>query len=194
MRAGLLALTLLLFSPAKSSAEWQVRPFLGVSFGGGTTLVDLAGAAGSPNVVIGASGALLGDVIGVEGDFGYAPGFFQSGDEQLVRGNSVTTLTGNFILSMPRHLTEYTLGPYFVVGAGLMHAHVDDIFGVLSVSSTLPAMDIGGGVTGFFSRRVGLIWDARYFSSVGNRKARGVSFGSERLSFWRASMGLVVRY
>jgi hypothetical protein len=144
--------------------------------------------------VIGVNGAFLGDVLGLEVDFGRAPGFFQSGNEQLVRGNSVTTLTGNVIIAVPRHLTEYTLGPYFVVGAGLMHAHIDDLLGVLTVSSTLPAMDIGGGVTGFLTKRIGLIWDARYFSSVGDRKERGFSIGAEQLSFWRASMGLVIRY
>ena len=194
MRSGVLALSILLLSPVDSSAEWQVRPFLGVSFGGETTFVDLAGAAGTPNAVIGVNGAWLSDVIGIEVDFGRAPGFFQSGDQQLVRGNSATTLTGNVILTVPRHLTEYTLGPYFVVGAGLMHAHVDDLLGLLSVDSTLPALDVGGGVTGYLSDRIGVIWDARYFSSVGERKERGFSFGTEQLSFWRASMGLVIRY
>ena len=193
MRVGLPALALLLLWPAETSAEWQVRPFLGVSFGGDTTLVDLAGAAGSPNVVFGANGAFLGDVIGFEGDFGYAPGFFQSGDESLVRGNSVTTLTGNVIISAPRHLTEYTLGPYAVVGFGLLRAHAEDLLGALTVASTLPAIDVGGGVTGFLSDRIGLLWEVRYFSSVGG-EVRGLSFGAERLSFWRASMGLVVRY
>jgi hypothetical protein len=143
---------------------------------------------------MGVNGALLGDVIGVEVDLGYAPGFFQSGDEQLVRGNSATTLTGNVIVAAPRHKTEYTLGPYLVAGFGMVHAHIEDILGVLPVSRTLPAMDIGGGVTGFLSKRIGLTWEARYFSSIGQKKAQGVSFGGEQLSFWRAGMGLVFRY
>lgn len=184
---------LLLLSPAETAAEWQIRPFLGLTFGADTTFVDLAQAAGTPNVVFGGSGALVGDAVGIEVDLGHAPGFFQSGDQRLVRANSVTTLTGNFILSVPRHLTEYTLGPYLVVGAGLMRVRIDDLFGVLPVASTLPAIDVGGGVTGFLSDRIGLIWEARYFSSVGG-KERGFSFGAEQLSFWRASMGLVIRY
>ena len=147
--------------------------------------------------MIGANGAFLGDVIGIEADFGYAPGFFQSGDEPLVRGNSATTLTGNVIITVPRRVTEYTLGPYFVAGLGLMHAHIDDLFDVLPVSRTLPAMDIGGGVTGFLSKRIGLNWEARYFQSVGG-KTSGIGISSldasEQLSFWRASMGLVIRY
>ena len=194
MRAGLLAAILLLLSPATSDAEWQIRPFFGLTFGGGTTFVDLAGAAGSPNVAVGVNAALLHDVFGVEVDLGYAPGFFQSGGERLVRGNSATTLTGNVIIAVPRHRTEYTLGPYFVAGFGMVHAYSDDVLGVLPVARTLPAMDVGGGVTGFLSDRIGLIWDARYFSTVGRKKAIGISFGGEQLSFWRASMGLVIRY
>lgn len=194
MRAGLLALALVVFSPSAASADWQIRPFFGVTFGSDTTFVDLAGAAGSPNVVFGGNGALLRDVFGIEVDVGYAPGFFQSGDEPLVRGSSATTLTGNVIVAVPRHKTAYTLGPYFVAGLGLMHARIDDLLGVLPVARTLPAVDIGGGVTGFLSQRIGLNWEARYFSSVGRREAQGFSFGTEQLSFWRASMGLVIRY
>jgi hypothetical protein len=196
MRVGLLALTMLLFAPARPSAEWQIRPFLGVTFGGGTTFVDLEEAAGTPNLVFGANGRLLGDVIGIDVDFGHAPGFFQSGDRQLVQESSVTTLTGNVVLAPPRRLTEYILGPYFVIGAGLMHARIGDVFAALPVASTLPTMDVGGGVNGFLSDRIGLSWDARYFRSVGG-KLRGVSIdpeeASEQLSFWRASVALVIR-
>jgi hypothetical protein len=200
MRFGLLALTLLLLSPAAASAEWQIRPFLGVSFLGDTTFVDLAGAGGrpSPNVVLGANGAFLRNVIGVEVDFGYAPGFFQSGEDTVVRKNSATTLTGNAIITLPRRLAEYSLAPYFVGGLGLMHARIDDVLGLFPVSRTLPAIDIGGGVTGYLSPRFGLIWDARYFRSVGGKQLNGISIdpedASEQLSFWRASMGLVLRY
>ena len=194
MRAGLLTLTLLLLWPARMSAEWQIRPFLGVSFGGDTTLIVLDHAAGSPNVVVGVNGALLGDVIGVDVDFGRAPGFFQTGDQNLVRGSSVTTLMGNVVVAPPRHLTEYTLGPYFVLGAGLMRARSQDITNSpLSVASNLPAMDIGGGANGFLSDRIGLNWDVRYFWSVGGKELGGI-IGPEQLSFWRASMGLVIRY
>jgi hypothetical protein len=197
MRAAVVAVAMAVLWAPSVRAEWQARPFLGVTFGGGTTLLDLAGAAGSPNVVIGGTAALMGDVFGIEGDFGYAPGFFQSGDQPLVRGNSVTTLTGNAIIAVPRHLTRYTLGPYFVVGGGMMHTHVDDVFDLVP-DRTLAALDIGGGATGFLTNRIGLNWDARYFTSVGEGKVRGSSISpqqaAEQLSFWRASMGLVFRY
>ena len=137
MRAALLAVVILLLSPVASSAEWQARPFLGISFAADTTFVLTEGAT-APNVVIGGNGALLGDVFGIEADFGWRPGFFQSGDEPLVRGNSVTTLTGNAIIAVPRHLTRYTLAPYFVVGGGLMHVHIEDFAGFFPIVSNLP--------------------------------------------------------
>jgi hypothetical protein len=193
MRAALLVFAVFLLSAGDASAEWQVRPYLGVSFAGDTTFI-LSQGAGTPNVVIGGNTAVLGDVIGIEGDFGWAPGFFQSGDQLLVRGNRVTTFTGNVIIAVPRHLTQYTLGPYFVAGMGMMHVRIDDSADVLAVASTRPAMDIGGGVTGFLTNRIGLNWEARYLTSVGEGPVRGFSLGPEKLSFWRASMGLVVRY
>jgi hypothetical protein len=194
IRRAAVAFTLLLFAPTRASAEWQIRPFFGATFGGGTTLVDLDHAAGSPNVVVGVNAALLGDVIGVDVDFARAPGFFETGDLNLVRTSSVTTLMGNVVIAPPRHLTEYTLGPYFVLGGGLMRARSEDFSNLLSVASTLPAMDVGGGANGFLSKRIGLNWDARYFRSVGGKDLRGVSFGTEQLSFWRATMGVVIRY
>jgi hypothetical protein len=198
MRAALLALVLIPLCSANAFAEWQARPFLGVTFAGNSTFVLTSEAVGTPNVAIGGNVSLLGDVLGVEADLGWGPGFFASGDQQLVRGNSVTTLTGNVIVAMPRHLTRYTLGPYFVVGAGLIYAHIDQLESLLAVSTTMPAMDIGGGVTGFLTDKIGLNWEARYFTSLGEGKLRGLSIDpvelTEKLSFWRASMGLVLKY
>ena len=100
--------------------------------------------------------------------------------------NSATTLTGNVIIALPRNKTEYTLGPYFVAGLGLMHAHIEDVLGVLTVGRTMPAMDIGGGVTGNLSERIGLIWEGRYFSSIGQA-------GSERTQLRRGAALFLAR-
>jgi len=194
MRIAVLALTLLLMQPAPVRAEWQLRPFLGVTFGGRTTpFFDLEQAADDPNLVIGFNSVLLGELIGFDADVGYAPGFFDSGDQHLVTGSSATTLTGNFVIALPRRLTEFTLRPYFVAGVGLMQARINYSIEVLSVSSTLPAVDVGGGVTGFLTDRIGVSWDVRHFRSFGGG-ARDLSFRLEQLSFWRANMALVFRY
>jgi hypothetical protein len=195
MRVGPAALALLLCSPVPALADWQLKPFFGATFGGSTTLVDLEHAAGKPNVAIGVSGVLLGETLGLEADLDYGPGFFQSGPQHLVVRSRVTTVTGNVVVAVPRRLTAYTLRPYVVGGAGLMRARSQDAFGPLSLASDLPAMDVGGGVTGFLTHRLGLGWDVRYFRSFGGRdQGRGLSFGAERLSFWRANMALAIRY
>ena len=203
MKACLVVLMLLLTTPAVASAEWQIKPFVGVTFGGGTTFYDPEFAAGHPNVVFGASGMLLGEVFGIEADFGYAPGFFQRSSQglalisgptmDLVADSGVTTLTGNVVVALPRHLAEYTLRPYFVGGAGLMHVRIDRPLGLLNVDESLEAMDLGGGVTGFLSKRIGVSWDVRYFRSINRTVQSGLSFGSEQLSFWRANMAVAIK-
>ena len=76
--------TLLLLRPAPARPSGNCRPFLGVTFGGRTTFFDLEHAADNPNLVIGFNSVLLGELIGIDADLGYAPGFFQSGDQHLV--------------------------------------------------------------------------------------------------------------
>jgi len=193
MRATVLALALLA-QPATASAEWQIQPFLGVTFGGGTSFVDLEHAAGHANIAIGVSGVLLGDVIGIEVDLGHMPGFFQTGDQGLLKGSRVSTLTGNVVLAVPRHLTQYTLRPYFVVGAGRMYVSSDQWLPALSFAVNLPAMDVGGGVTGFLTEHVGVNWGVRYFRSVGQQAEGPVVVADQQLSFWRANMALAIRY
>jgi hypothetical protein len=195
MRVPGLALALLLLSPGSVGAEWHFKPFAGVTFGGGTRFVDIEKAVGKPNPVFGVTGLLLGNVLGVEGDLARAPGFFESGGQGLLQGSRVTTLTGNVVVAVPRRMAEYSLRPYFVAGMGLMHVSIDGRLGALTVSSTLPAMDVGGGATGFLNERVGLSWEARRFQSLGEGKIRGLSVsGGEQLSFWRATMAVTIRY
>jgi hypothetical protein len=192
MRAGFLALVLLVMLPSESLAEWQLKPFVGVDFGATTTFTDLDHVAGKPHATFGASGLVLGQVFGVEGDISFSPGFFQASKEQLVLGSSVTTVTGNLIVAFPRRWTQYTLRPYIVGGGGLMRVHIDDVSGIFTVQSSLAAIDVGGGVTGFLTDRVGVCWDVRYFRSL-NGESRGFSIGNEQLSYWRAMMAVAIR-
>jgi hypothetical protein len=181
--------------PARVSAEWQLKPFFGGAFGGETTFVDLDHAVGNKHAVVGASGVWLGEVLGVEADLGHSPGFFQTNSGHLVVGSRVTTLTGNIVVALPRRMTQYTLRPYFVGGGGLMVIRSDDKGNVLQVARAMRALDIGGGATGFLTDRVGVDWQVRYFRTIGGiDEQQGISTGAEQLSFWRASMALVIRY
>jgi hypothetical protein len=187
-------LLLLLLAPTRAGAEWHVKPFVGLTWGGSTTFVDFEQAAGTVNPTVGASISWLGEVIGVEGDLGHGPGFFQAGDRGLVQRSRVTTVTGNVVVALPRRLSEYTLRPYFVGGAGAMSIRSYPL-GNLPTESTIATLDMGGGVTGFLGERIGLSWDVRRFWSVaGKDREQGISFGPEQLSFWRASMAFALRY
>ena len=148
--------------------------------------------------MIGVQAAVLGNIVGVEVDVARAPGFFQTGRglgvSPLVLHSSVMTATGSVVFAAPRKLTEYSLRPYFVAGAGGMRIAIDDYFGILKVRDTIAAYNLGGGVVGFLTNRVGVAWDVRRFSSVkGSAAATGTSTGGH-LSFWRASMALAIRY
>jgi len=171
-----------------------MRPFIGATFGGGTTLVDPESAVGSPSLAVGVGAMFLGEVLGTEVEVADAPGFFEAG-KNLVRGSRVTTVTGNVVVAAPHRLTEYALRPYFVGGAGLMSVRTTTAFGVFDVSTIMPQFDLGVGVVGFLTNKVGVCWDLRRFQSVGGGAGEtGLSFGDERLSFWRATMAVAIRY
>jgi hypothetical protein len=180
-----------------SAAEWQLKPFIGATYGGGTTFAPVPQLqSGAPaHLAFGVSGMVLGEIFGVEGDFGHTPSFFQdsSAQFQLVTGSGVTTTTGNVVVALPRHLAQYTLRPYVVGGAGMMHVHIDYLENPIPTSSTLKAMDLGAGVTGFLTKHLGVTWDVRYFRSIDRTIEAGQSVGSERLSFWRANMAVAIR-
>ena len=195
---------IVLLSSRAGAAERQIKPFVGVTFGTSTTFVDLEDVTGAKrdtsskkNVMFGVGGAMLWDLFGVDAEVAHAPGFFQSGAQPaLVLASSVTTVAGNLVVTLPRRMTEYSLRPYFVGGAGLMRVRIDDVFGALKVHESLAMIDLGGGATGFVSDTWGVYWDVRYFRSF-SREAKGLSIAPEplpeRLSFWRASMGIVLR-
>jgi hypothetical protein len=185
---------LLLVSARADAADRQIRPFIGATFGGGTTFVPNDGV-GKPNLAIGASAVFLGEVFGAEVDVADAPGFFEPDDKHLVFGSRVTTISGNVVVAAPHRLTEYSLRPYFVGGAGLMRVRTTTQFNVFDVSSVIPMLDVGVGAVGFLTNQFGVSWDLRRFQSVGsNTESGGLSFGPEHLSFWRATMAVAIRY
>lgn len=177
--------------PAAADAEWQIKPFGGIAFGGGSTYA-LATEV-KPDLTLGGDLILLGEVFGLEADFAYTPGFLEN-ELGLILSSYATSLTGNVVIAMPRRMTQYTLRPYLVGGVGLMHVDFDDFFGALSVVRNLTTIDVGGGATGFLTESIGLNWELRYFRTMWPPpQVVGVSVGPERVSFWRATMGLTIR-
>jgi hypothetical protein len=188
----LAAVAIIMCAPRPASAEWQLKPFIGGTYGGNTTFLLVRQSDNYGHVAFGASGLWLGEIFGVEGDFGHTRHFFQGTEAPLVTDSGVTTVTGNVVVAMPRKLTQYTLRPYVVGGAGLMHIRYDTVGGLQTLSN-LKAMNLGAGVTGFLTKRVGVSWDVRYFRSIDRTIQNGASLDSEHLSFWRASMAMAIR-
>src|SRR5262249_43944434 len=108
-------LALLLLSWGRSArAEKQVRAGVGINIAQSTTIGLRQPGESIGRISWGANTALIGNILGVEGDFSRRSGFIPSAQQGagIVNGSSVTTLTGNVILTLPSHLVEYTLRPY----------------------------------------------------------------------------------
>lgn len=194
----LLLVLLVALVPARASAQWVfIQPFVGISFGGDTNIVDLEDATQLRKVTYGGTVTIVGrGIVGVEGDLSLVPGFFERGDSELVTGSRVITLMGNVVIATPISLTGDSLRPYVSGGLGLMRTRVEDVLDIFSTNRSLVGINVGGGAIGFLTDRVGVRWDLRYFRSVGDLDEEGspVAFGSARLSFWRANMALVLKY
>jgi hypothetical protein len=195
-RFRLLVLALLLLAPRESAAEWHVKPFLGWALGGETTLHDPDFAVGRRHGLFGVGVVVLGEVFGIEADVALAPAFFESGrPDSLVVASSVTTLTGSVVVAMPRRRTQYTLRPYAVAGAGLIRAQLDDPVRFYEFPVNMAALNVGGGLTGFVTERIGVSWDLRYVRSIrGGLEGVDPRVGGPRLAYWRAGMALTLRY
>ncbi len=194
--AGFVVL-LLALTPAQARAQnWLAVPFFGITFGGSSSLFeDLEQGAGETSTSIGGSGMWLGrGPFGIEGDFGYVPGFFERGDREITRsGSYVTTFTGSAVFALPLSITRESLRPYLVTGLGAIHAEARDNFGVFTIRSTMPAVVVGGGAMGFLTTNVGVRFDLRYLRSLGEGDDLVLREGP-RVVFWRGSIGLILRY
>jgi hypothetical protein len=192
----LLLLCALLALPRQARAQdVLLMPYLGFTFAGGSSLfADLEEGAGETASLVGASVAVLGGgIFGVEGDLGYVPGFFERGEQLVVPGSFITTLTASVVLTLPISVTRESLRPYVVAGGGVLRAEARDITAVFPIRSTMPALTFGGGAIGFLSNTVGVRFDLRYLRSVGQGDDMTVGEGP-RVRLWRGSVSLVLRY
>jgi hypothetical protein len=185
-----------LAAPARAQIDQQVRVFVGASFAGHSTFVDLTkdDAPSHAHFTIGAQAVWLGDIFGVGAEVADIPGFFEGGTSYLVTTSRVTTATGDVIVALPRRLAEYSLRLYFVSGGGIMRVR-EQSSPVFDIAKVVPAVDVGVGALGFLTNRVGLSWELRRFQRVGGPPPlTGITVAQEELSFWRAHMAVVIRY
>jgi hypothetical protein len=197
--ALLLAATLSL--PADARADWLITPFLGATLAGQTVHVDLEQGAGSTQFIFGGAGAWLTDgVFGFEADFAYAPRYFE-GDARpgLVTNSYLYTLTGNVIVTLPLSVTRESLRPYVIGGLGVMDGHLEEVANILPeviIVQERPsaALNIGAGVIGFVTRNTGARFDLRHVRSLSRDESPLTGALRTKLSFWRITAGVTLRY
>jgi len=194
-----------LFSvPASAYAEWQLTPFLGLTFKGDTTLTDHEQAAAKTHWTFGGSVALMGSgPVGGEGLVVYTPGFFQQDNPPLIDGlappdiieSRTLAIMGNVVLTTPRSWNEYGLRPFVSGGIGLLRATATDSLDLTQVNTNLLGYNVGGGAVGFLNDRVGLRFDLRYFSNLKPSDDPESSVTARvHLSYWTGSVGVVLKY
>ena len=193
-RFAMLVALALIAAPSSARADWLLVPFAGTSFGGQTSFIDLEGGSNSAQTVFGVSGLWLSNqILGVEGDVLYSPGFFErGGGTNLIVDSYASTLTGGVIVAMPLSVTQESLRPYLTGGLGMMHAGINYSLAFLVQDRTLAAMHVGGGALGFVSPRTGYRFDVRHVRSL-SREDDLTGTRRTKLSFWRLTVGVIIR-
>ena len=200
---SVLALVLFAGVPASASADWMFTPFIGMNWGG-TAGFNQAGADFEDDferrMNFGASLSWMGaGIAGFELDFGFSPNFFENtagGGDFAFGDSNVTTLMANVKIGAPfggQH--GGGIRPYASGGVGLIKTRIDDPQDVFKVNSTDWGFNAGAGVAGFFSDKVGIQGDVRYFRSLEDNEPDNqfdVGLGSFR--FWRGTVGLIFRF
>jgi len=190
---------LVVLSPHMADADWVFAPFVGSAFAGSTALPDLEQGASSAQLIFGGSvGWWSTGLFGVEGDFGYAPRFFDRDNlAGIVTNSNALTLGANIVVATPVSVTRESLRPYLVAGLGWMHASIDDsnnlfpeLFGR---ARNAVGMNVGGGAVGFISQRTGFRFELRHFRSLERDTDLFTGERESLLSFWRATAGVVIR-
>ena len=191
----------LVVAPATTAhADWLFTGFLGSTFAGSTTHLDLEGGVGANQVIYGASvGWLSASIIGVEAEFAYAPRFFETDNRAgPVTGSHVITLMGNALVTLPLSVTRESLRPYVIGGIGMMQngsgASLDFVDEFDPQERNVVGVNMGGGAIGFVSPDVGVRFDLRHTRSLlrGTNPLTGEP--GTRLRFWRFTIGVTLRF
>jgi len=172
-------------SPTLAHADGYISPFLGVNFGS---------SSGNGRMNVGADvGWMSAGILGLEGDFGYAPSFF--GNAGTFGSNAVMDVMGNVVLAAPIGAKRgVSVRPYITAGVGVLRSTIDGTAGGSSISNSEAGLNAGAGATGFLSSHLGLRGDVRYFRNLtDNSSANNANVDFGAFHFWRASFGIVIR-
>jgi len=181
-------------SPRETRADSLFMPFIGGTFARETVFnIGVEQGEGSTHVIFGGSASWLSaGILGVEGEFAYAPRFFEV-DNPIsdIVGSNLFTLSGNVIVAVPLSVTEYSLRPYAIGGVGLIHSGITyDLQSPVDDNSM--GFNVGGGAIGFLTRRTGVRFELRHFRTF-EREPSDFGDVGPRVGFWRFTVGVVIR-
>ena len=182
----ILALGVCAIAPRPAAAQGFISPFIGFDYGGDSGCPTATGCE-DKHSNLGVAGGKLGAIAGAEVEFAYARDFF--GDTPGV-DTSVLTLMTNVIVG-PR---IGVIRPFVLGGVGLIKSRVELDAGSLLDSSNQFGWNIGGGVMLMFGDHVGVRGDIRRFKSFQDISILGFALSEEKLTYNRASAGLVLAF
>jgi hypothetical protein len=190
-----LAITLVALSALPARAEAFFTPFWGHNFGGDTPKCESLTNCEETHANLGVSFGSMGKVIGYEQDIARSKDFF---GKVPGKESSVITLMSNVLVGVGVGPVQ----PYGLFGFGLIRPKTTLIMAspigdfTLDESKNSLGFDLGGGVNGYFSKRIGIRGDIRRFQTIQEVPLPSLTsqvFSNERLSFWRFSIGMALR-
>jgi hypothetical protein len=124
----------------------------------------------------------MGSSVGFEEDLSFAKEFFEAapGAEDSV----FSAMSILLFLGAPGRIRSD-----IVSGVGLVRPRVS--LNRTSVDSNVIGYDLGGGVNGFFAKHVGIRGDVRHFQTFQHVNSL---LASGKIGFWRASLGLALKF
>jgi hypothetical protein len=180
----------LLMLPAVARAEWTVKPFAGLTFGGSHGFVDLDGTSGRSKPIFGGAVGWRGSSIGVELEVASDPKRLKGSSDLVVTGRAMSVMV-NATWTMPRRLGP--IRTYLTGGIGSVRVAYEDSLDAFTATTTLAAANVGGGVLIPATPRIEFVADIRYLrTSYGDSSPGG--FGEPYLAYWRAIAGLLFRF
>ena len=198
-RCAIVAALLSVLAPASARADFLFTPNIGMTFGGA--------ADGREHLTYGVSLGWMGaGIFGFEADLQFTPEFFEPKDDDIedidfLDSSNVLTLMGNAIIGIPiGGQTGGGIRPFGIAGIGLLKTNQTSADDVFDVGSNEFGFNLGAGVMGFASDRLGFRGDVRYIRSFNDLDGIGVSdegiagLTAGDFDFWRANFGVIFRW
>ena len=195
MRRLAIAPVIVLLLPCATAAEDRfIGTLAGATFRTETGVVDLEQGADRIGRTIAASvGWVSSRWLGWEAEVTLQPGPLD-GEGGLVSSSRSLSANGNVLVALPLARSP-RIRPYGTLGAGVISIRLRDVADVFTASTTLAALNGGGGLITHLTPRVAIRGDLRYFRTTFRDPPPGrVAIGSWFVHYWRASAGLLVRF